>query len=214
MKVGLMADIHGDYEGFRAALSLFERHGAERVLCAGDVVERGPDADRIVVELKRRGIPSISGNHEHTVLRNQKRWRSSPHIERLRKVGRIVNDETLAYIKALPETLPLTLSGVRVLVAHGVPWSDFLGVFPDSNPKLIKRLYQRFAAQVDVMVLGHTHQPLVVRGEGMIIVNPGSVYGVTLRDSHTCAILTLPQREVTVYDLDSGKPTPYDELNL
>jgi hypothetical protein len=29
------------------------------------------------------------------------------------------------------------------------------------------------------------------------ILNPGSVYGVTARDSHTCATLTLPARDYT-----------------
>lgn len=38
------------------------------------------------------------------------------------------------------------------------------------------------------------------------ILNPGSVYGVTGRDSATCATLILPTRAYRVFDLRSGKP--------
>jgi hypothetical protein len=37
------------------------------------------------------------------------------------------------------------------------------------------------------------------------ILNPGSIYGVTIRDSHTCAILKLPACDFTVYDVQSGE---------
>ena len=36
-KLGLIADIHGDWAGFQAALNLLEREGAaDLILCAGD----------------------------------------------------------------------------------------------------------------------------------------------------------------------------------
>jgi hypothetical protein len=41
--------------------------------------------------------------------------------------------------------------------------------------------------------------------DGVYGHHPGSVYGVTARDSHTCATLTLPGREYRIFDLRSGE---------
>ena len=56
MKIGLIADIHGDLAGFRAALRLLEDKGVEHILCAGDIVDRGPDADTVVQLLQEHNV--------------------------------------------------------------------------------------------------------------------------------------------------------------
>ena len=47
MKIGLLADIHGDLPGFQTALRLFDQHNTGQIICAGDIVDRGPNADTI-----------------------------------------------------------------------------------------------------------------------------------------------------------------------
>lgn len=41
VRIGLISDIHADYEGLQNALALLDRLGVDRILCAGDLVERG-----------------------------------------------------------------------------------------------------------------------------------------------------------------------------
>lgn len=102
--VGLVADIHGDLAGLRRALAIFAREGVARLICAGDIVDRGADADAIVPILKRLGATCVKGNHEHTIMRSQERWRASPRAEQLAQVGRVVSDATIAYIAAQPDS--------------------------------------------------------------------------------------------------------------
>jgi len=64
MKIGLIADIHGDLEGFQAALTLLNAHEVTCILCAGDIVDRGPEADAIVRLIKDHNIACIKGNHD------------------------------------------------------------------------------------------------------------------------------------------------------
>jgi putative phosphoesterase len=201
LHLGLIADIHGDLSGFLRALRLFAREQVCHILCAGDIVDRGSAADRIATLLQKLPATCIKGNHEYTMLRSLPRWRASTRTEQLARVGRIITDDTLAFIERLPDTAQLTIAGVRLLIAHGTPWSDVADVFPDSRQSRFTRLQEQYGSTSDVIVLGHTHRPMHIRCGGLHILNPGSVYGVTGRDSHSCGILTLPDCRFRVFDL-------------
>jgi len=201
MQIGLIADIHGDLAGFQAALQLLDK--TDFILCAGDIVDRGADADQIIKIFQERGIKSIKGNHEHSVLHYQERWRQTDKIEQLTQLGRIISDETVAYLQTLPDTISLNIENTNLLMAHGTPWSDITGIYPDSRQPLINQLVTRCPDR-DILILGHTHQPMHLISHHLTILNPGSIYGVTIRDSHSCAMLTLPDRIFTVYDLNTG----------
>jgi putative phosphoesterase len=208
--LGLVADIHGDLDGLRRALAIFAREQVGHLICAGDIVDRGADADAVVPILERLGATCVKGNHEHTVLRSQERWRASPRAEELARVGRVVSDATVTYISSRPDTARLTLGGVRLLVAHGAPWSDIASIFPDSRQGIFDQLRARYAADSDVIVLGHTHRPMQVDLGGLLVLNPGSVYGVTGRDSATCATFDLARRAFRVFDLRTGEERPVE----
>ncbi|MDI6843359.1 MAG: metallophosphoesterase family protein [Anaerosomatales bacterium] len=59
----------------------------------------------------------------------------------------------------LDELLRVTLAGANVIVAH----------------RLEDALRAHRASPADVLVVGHTHVPMVERREGVLVVNPGSV---------------------------------------
>jgi putative phosphoesterase len=204
--VGIVADLHGDSAGFLRAVQIFVRERVGHIICAGDIVDRGADADRITQILKHLRATCVKGNHEHTIIRAQERRRASDRAAQLAQVGRIVSDTTLNYIAALPDTAHCTIAGTRILVAHGAPWSDIASIFPDSRRSIFERLATVAEGTTDTIILGHTHRPMHVQMGALQILNPGSVYGVTRRDSATCATLTLPTRAYRVFDLRSGTP--------
>ena len=209
--IGIVGDMHGDYESFNTALEFFDEQGITRVLCPGDIVDRGPDADKIIKVIQERGIACIAGNHDRTVVSNQARWRQSDNPERLKELGRIVSDETVAFLKALPDTAEFVIAGQRILMGHGTPYSDVVGVFPDTRQATFERLYDQYVEDYDILILGHTHQPMHAMVKGLHILNAGSIYSVTMRDSHTFATLSLPDCTFTVYDVETCKPI---EINL
>ncbi|MDX1993361.1 MAG: metallophosphoesterase family protein [bacterium] len=206
MKIGLIADMHGDLDSFETALAILETHEVECILCAGDVTERGAEADEIVQLMKALDIGCVMGNHDATVLEHQARRREAASHEGLTKVGRIVNDDTLRYLRTLPNRAYYRFDKTRLLMAHGAPWSEVVGLYPDSPQAWFDELVERHGHEADVVVLGHTHAPLWVTIGNLTVVNPGSIYGVTIRDSHTCAVLTLPEKSLAVYSLRTGEP--------
>lgn len=211
MKLGIFSDIHGDFTGMQRALDIIDQQHVYAIVCAGDVADRGPHADQAVVELQRRNIPCVQGNHDITISQFRNRVRNPERVAELRRLGRIVEPQTTAYLEALPPTLVLHYGAYSVLLAHGAPWSDVVGVFPDTSKRMLDRLdtYAEKAA-CGTIILGHTHAPMHIRtARGVNIINPGSIYNVTIRDSGTCAVYDLEQRQLVVYDLKSGEPLEY-----
>lgn len=203
-KIGIIADLHGDYSSFIKALDIFDKQGISHILCAGDIVDRGSDADKIVEVIQERNILCIAGNHDRTVVANQDRWRQHKNPQKMKQLGRIVSDETIAFLENLPDTSEITIANKRILIAHGTPWSDVLGAFPDSRQSTFDRIFQDYVDDYDIVILGHTHHPMQAIIGKMNILNPGSIYDVTIRDSNTCAILSLPDCMFTVYDIKTA----------
>lgn len=62
----------------------------------------------------------------------------------------------------LPAAIEITIGGVSFHVSHG----------HELGAPRVEFLLARYAA--DVIVYGHTHQPLVSRVDGRVVVNPGA----------------------------------------
>ena len=191
MRLGLISDLHADAGALERALDTLERRGADRVVCMGDIVEKGDDGDRVVAALQWHAVASVRGNHDESAVRAA------------RDEGeRDLAPESLAWLDALPATRRYQWEGERVWIAHGAPSRIDEYVFADKVPKRLRRELR--AVEADVLLLGHTHRPMVVRLGALWIVNPGSVTGARTRDSHTCATLDLPGCAARFYDLDDG----------
>jgi len=66
------------------------------------------------------------------------------------------NNDTGAWARGLPEVARLEIAGVRIAVIHILQQLDLA------------------QADADVVVSGHSHKPLVIEREGLLLVNPGS----------------------------------------
>lgn len=82
----------------------------------------------------------------------------------------------------LPAAIDVVLHGVRIHVSHG----HELGV-----PKP-EKLLARYAA--DVIVYGHTHQPLITSADGRLVVNPGAAGPARFDIKPSVAILEIDGR--------------------
>ena len=67
MKYAIISDIHANPPALERVLADAERCGAEKVVCAGDVVGYGPDPVGTIRILRERGIPTVMGNHDAAV---------------------------------------------------------------------------------------------------------------------------------------------------
>ena len=62
----------------------------------------------------------------------------------------------------LVEAIDMTIGGVSIHVSHG----------HEVGPPTPAKLLEEYAA--DVVIYGHTHRPLIARGDGRLVLNPGA----------------------------------------
>lgn len=73
----IIGDVHGCLEEFRQLLDRCNyNRSSDRLIVAGDLVDRGPDSAGVVKYVRSLGAEAVMGNHEGKLLR---RWR---HIQK------------------------------------------------------------------------------------------------------------------------------------
>jgi putative phosphoesterase len=206
MKLGLVSDIHGDPNALELAWSYLTVMGADRIVCAGDLVGYGPLPDRVASFMKEHDIPSVRGNHD--------RWA----LERGPGVadefgGAIPGAGTLDYLRTLPSDLLVAQDRTIGVVVHGSPRSDMEFVTPRTHPRRVLRGYL-LDLQCNFLVVGHTHRPMWFRCPDGIVVNPGSAVSMPVVDSsRTFALVDLDTLEVTFHDVESGAAVDVEPWN-
>lgn len=213
MKIGIISDIHADLTNLQKALTLLQQHSVDQIICAGDLVDGGPDGDAVVQLIQAQHIPCVQGNHDREAFADQawlRKINPDPQDPSLRHI--YLHNETVGFLAKLPLLRRLQVDEVNILLAHGTPWSNTTYVFPDARSNQWDELTQE--ADADIIVLGHTHVPMCRQWHKTWIVNPGSVYENRWNPHrHTCAILEPNPFHFAVYDIDHGQVLAPDALN-
>ena len=183
MKLGIISDIHGDYAALETALERLENdHCVDRILCAGDLVGRGPRPDEVVKVIREREIVTVRGNHDEWFYE--------------------ISEDNIEYLKNLPLDWQGEFEGYSVYMCHGKPGNNIWGLYRDHlSDTLLNMMLDSLNA--DVLITGHTHMPMYIQVERGCLINPGSLYQFknTRSSSHTYGVLQLPQMAFDLYDL-------------
>jgi predicted phosphodiesterase len=189
MKLAVISDIHSDFPSLEKAFAKIRESGADRILCLGDIVGYsyhyaewldGRDSIACIEMVKQNCDHVICGNHdlnaamklpldykdlgmpanwydmdlsERTRLTNGRFWMYQDEIEDP------LNDEAIAYLSELPETLILEDRKFNFFATHFI-YPDLTGSCQDSPVELKDfrehlKLVQR--NQCRVGLAGHAH---------------------------------------------------------
>jgi predicted phosphodiesterase len=125
--LAVIADIHGNLPALEAVLADLERVRPDRIVVAGDFVNRGPQGRAVLERLAPLGYPAISGNHDTWLValaRGQlvpRDWGSS-WTTPVRLALEELTPEWLAWLDALPFSLRVELPGAApIRLVHGSP---------------------------------------------------------------------------------------------
>ena len=111
------------------------------------------------------------------------------------------NNDTSPGLLHLPEFLLVEAASLRLLVAH------------DRNDRRLPRELRRH--EPDVLVVGHSHRPLVEREGKLLVVNPGSCGPKRFSLPRTAGTLTLASGrtpKVELWDLEGDRPFRFRSL--
>lgn len=182
MRIGIISDIHGDYESLERTLNkLQHEHRVQMILCAGDLVGRGPEQNRVVELHRTLGIPTVRGNHDEFFYGLSK--------------------ENIAFLKALPLEWKGEVAGRRIFMCHGKPGNNMWGMYRDHISETYLNMMLT-SLKADVLITGHTHVPLFLRVAAGCLVNPGSLYTFESgRDtSHSYGVLDAATLSFELFD--------------
>ncbi len=186
MNIGIISDIHGDNAALATALDRLDNyHRVSYILCAGDLVGRGPDPDRVVRTIRERGIPTVRGNHDE--------WEYP------------LSPDNARYLRALPLEWRGALGGAGFYMCHGKPGNNLWGLYRDHISDTLLNM-MLVSLNADVMITGHTHVPFYSRVDRGCVINPGSLYtfDTSRSTSHTYGVLRLPDLVFEVFDLTTA----------
>lgn len=191
MTVAVIADIHGNVTALDAVLSDATARGAREFWFLGDFCAIGPEPATVLERLD--GLPGarfIRGNTDRYVVTGEG---PVPHLHEVGTdpdlislfagiaastawtQGYLTAAGRLDWLAALPMEMRFTTpERVRILAVHASPGTDDgEGVHPGRGNGELDALLE--GAEADLVLVGHTHEPMARRiGRGWV-VNPGSV---------------------------------------
>ncbi|WP_435065242.1 metallophosphoesterase family protein [Halobaculum sp. EA56] len=177
MRLGVISDVHGNRVALEAVLA--DMPPVDGLVCAGDVVGYNPWPAECVAAVRERAVPTVMGNHDRAVATGSAFRFNSMAAAGVDHAREALDDDALAWLADLPDRR--TVADGRVAVAHGHPVDPDRYTYPrEFSGRLIERAADRLgdgvdAADLDALVLGHTHvQGHRVFDEG-VVLNPGSV---------------------------------------
>lgn len=191
MKIAVLADIHANFVALQAVTEHLEDWRPDRVIVAGDVVNRGPrpaECLRFVQEKQRTsGWLVVRGNHEEYVMTHAEpnAPRSGPRFELHR--GSFWTYQQLGYAVSDLEAMPLQINlpapdGGEVRATHASMLGTREGIYYRTPDVELERKIGLPAP--GLFCVGHTHIPLVRSLNGTLVVNAGSVGLPFDRDTH------------------------------
>jgi putative phosphoesterase len=179
--VAVITDIHANLPSLQAALARVEDLGIERVYCGGDLVGYGPHPNEVCGLIQQRDIPTIYGNYDFAIARDEEDCGCAYVTAHDRELGQLSVEWTLAhterrakdFMRELPFDLRFDVDGVPVHLVHGSPRKVNEYLFEDKPASLYERLATAETARV--LAFGHTHKPWVHTYGDVLFVNSGSV---------------------------------------
>ncbi|MCW2580415.1 MAG: putative metallo-dependent phosphatase [Blastococcus sp.] len=162
MRIGIVADVHCRHDALREAAEQMTRGGVAEILLAGDAHNQYRFSSETVDVMREYGMRCVAGNHEAVLL--------GPHGSRALDAPH-VRAADVAYMREIPDRLTTTIGGRRLTMLHADPFARTYDYLYADDP----RFDRCDELDTDVLVLGHTHVPMVARFGRTLVVNPGAL---------------------------------------
>lgn len=196
-RITVFGDIHGNLPALAAVLADMAQRGVDDdVYCLGDLVGYGTFPNEVITAIRERGIPTIMGNYDQGVGQSSDDCGCAYKTEEERALGdrsiawsnAHTSDENKAFLRTLVAQIPHQLGGLRVLLDHGSPRRINEYLYEDRPDGSLERILDQ--AEVDVLVVGHTHRPYHrVLPSGRHVVNAGSAGKPKDNDPRACYVV-------------------------
>ena len=214
-KIAIVSDIHANKYALSSFLQYLEDYfEADKILNLGDFVSIGPHPKEVVQTVLSDGrFVNIIGNNELILLgqrRNEWFRGTEPHRDwMVNQLGKELIDQ----IKEIPTSQILNIQNRKLLMLH----SHFYDI-PNRSIQDNTLLYQGkslnefindYPKDVEIVLLGHSHEQLYLATQGKIIINPGSL-SITKKPQISFCLFEINDQKMNL----NFKNINYDVSNL
>jgi predicted phosphodiesterase len=176
VKLAILSDIHGNSGALREVLAAADKAGAEHLLILGDLVGYYYDAHGVLALLDGRPAIVIGGNHEQMLgearaspdasARHRKKYGSALDVALA-----TLDQKQIAWLTGLPKRRTAEFGGLTFELCHGAPDDPDRYVYPTASDEEL----QRCELPGRIVLMGHTHYPMVSLRSNCTLINCGSV---------------------------------------
>ncbi len=155
MRLGILSDIHANYEALGAVVEAFKSETIDRYYCLGDTVGYGGSPNECSDLVRELVVATILGNHDAAVAG---RMDYSYYYEAARHAldlhSQLLSAENMAWLRSLP--YKHALSDVGVDLCHGSPLrlEEFEYIFAPEQARECLSIWDELA---DLTLIGHSH---------------------------------------------------------
>jgi putative phosphoesterase len=171
MKIVIVSDIHGNFDALSALPEAYDE-----LWVLGDLVNYGPEPGPVIDDLKSKATVLIRGNHDHSAGYHQDP-RCSARFRLMAEATGRYTDAVLRFgqkhfLRSLPLQAEVERGGVSFYLCHAVPSDPLFGYCDPESDRWVQEIHN---VSAEILLVGHTHVPMVRTIEGRLIVNPGSL---------------------------------------
>lgn len=194
MKLGILADIHGNIEALNVCLDALK--GVTEFVCLGDIVGYGPNPNECIKLVGKLKCTTVAGNHDAACIGKLDPANFNREArEAMEWTAKIMNAASIKYLGSLPEHQVIH----DFEIVHGslrVPLSEYISNIQEGAATI--ELMEK-----DLCFVGHLHIPLVIVKE-----RSGNYDGWQLGDGDTVKI---DQYEKVIINVGAvGQPRDMD----
>lgn len=196
IKIAIISDIHGNIVALDAILESLKNENIDKILALGDLCNEIPCGNEVINRLKEIKADSLKGNKEEYFLdyeKNKYTWENLQFKNTIFMYNQL-SKENMQYIRDLPFELNYDFEGIKIKSVHGSPEHVYEFIHEYDEDLLDK--YTRNLEE-DILVLGHTHDPIWIKEKnGKIVINAGCA-GVS--------VFNIGQAEFVILKIENGK---------
>lgn len=203
MRLGLISDIHGNYEALQAVLSKLDEMKVSQIYCLGDVVGYYTQVNECCEELIKRNIPCLMGNHDWYMVGGGFCPRSKSVNDCLAYQRKVIKKSNVEWLTGFPVQRRVG----NMHMVHG-GWADPIDEYlRDPTPEYFSRI------EGEVFISGHTHVQTLLKFENhKTYCNPGSV-GQPRDNDPRAAFAVVEDDEIILHRVEYNMQKVFDLMN-
>ncbi len=175
----IVSDTHSNLEALEAIMRNSLAKSADVKVCTGDIVGYGPNPNEIIAIIKTFDHV-VPGNHDAAALLGDSPVFNKAARAAISWTQKQLTPKSRDFLSNLPtpnEIYHFKWEEISFAACHGSPFLPLLGyVYPRTSPDVLNRMISK--ANADVLLLGHTHVPMVYHNgndeKPRMIYNSGS----------------------------------------